>query len=294
MAAIIRTPQPCVPLRSTLCYTNRMPDSDPRLDAFARLLEIVDRLRAPDGCPWDREQTLPSMAPCVLEEAYELIDTLDGDDDRETCAELGDLLMNCVLLARIGEDESRFSMADVAGRVSDKLVRRHPHVFGDAKAETGDEALRQWAAIKAQERAAKGSTQQQSALSGVPRDLPALLRAFRVGEKAARVGFDWPELGGPLAKIDEELEELRAEIETPTPDRQRVREELGDLLFAITNLARHLEEDPETALRGTIDRFAGRFQAVERELGPRLAEASLEEMEAAWERAKTADSTSGD
>jgi len=262
-----------------------MTDTDPRLRGFAKLLSIVDRLRAPDGCPWDLEQTLQSMAPCVIEEAYELVDTL-GTNDEETCIELGDLLMNCVLLARIAEDESRFSMADVTARISDKLVRRHPHVFGDAKATTGEEALQQWAAIKASERAATPDDSQKSALSGVPRELPALLRALRVGEKAARVGFDWPDLNGPMAKIDEELAELRCEVEAEPRDPTRVREELGDLLFSITNLARHLGEDPETALRQTVERFSERFRGVERELGPRLATASLEEMEAAWTRAK--------
>lgn len=262
-----------------------MTETDPRVRGFAELLSIVDRLRAPDGCPWDREQTLRSMAPCVLEEAYELVDTL-GSDDEETCIELGDLLMNCVLLARIAEDEQRFSMADVTARISDKLVRRHPHVFGDAEAKTGAEALQQWAAIKAEERAATPDAARKSALSGVPRELPALLRALRVGEKAARVGFDWPDLGGPMAKIDEELSELRDEIEASPLDRERVREELGDLLFSITNLARHLGEDPETALRQTIERFSARFRSLETELGPNLASASLEEMEAAWTRAK--------
>lgn len=267
-------------------YSDRMNSKDPRLLGIERLLATVDRLRAPDGCPWDREQTLRSMAPCVLEEAYELVDTLEGSDDNEIRAELGDLLMNCVLLGRIAEDEDRFSIGDVATTVNDKLIRRHPHVFGDAEAKTGDEALRQWAAMKAAERQDAPDARERSALAGVPRALPGLLRALRVGEKAARVGFDWPDDSGPVAKIDEEWEELREELEREPRDDERIREELGDLLFAVVNLARHLGTDPETALRSTIERFSERFRAVERELGPRLGEASLEEMEAAWQRAK--------
>ncbi|HMQ20859.1 MAG TPA: nucleoside triphosphate pyrophosphohydrolase [Planctomycetota bacterium] len=259
---------------------------DPRLRGLQRLLDIVDRLRAPDGCPWDREQTLRSMAPCVLEEAYELVDTLGGTDDDEIRAELGDLLMNCVLLGRIAEDEGRFSIGDVASTVADKLVRRHPHVFGDAVAKTGEEALRQWAAMKARERGLEDDERKRSALAGVPRDLPGLLRALRVGEKAARVGFDWPDVDGPVAKVDEEWAELRAELAATPRDTIRVREELGDLLFSIVNLARRLGEDPELALRETIERFSARFRDVERELGPALATASLAEMEAAWQRAK--------
>lgn len=288
---------------------------DPRLVSFERLVRIIDRLRAPDGCPWDREQTLQSMAPCILEEVYELLETLDaetvdtkrpadggadGDADGgaeqagpdeggrgagdETCLELGDVLMNCLLMARIAEDDARFSLGDVAEQISDKLVRRHPHVFGDAEAKTGEEALGQWAKIKAAERAGAEDETARSALAGVPRELPALLRALRVGEKASRTGFDWPDASGPMSKVEEELEELRVAIDRETPER--VREELGDLLFSITNLARHVGVDPEGALRSSIDKFSSRFRAVERDLGPRMGEAPLAEMEEAWQRAK--------
>ena len=258
--------------------------TDPRVEAFARLVEIVDRLRAPDGCPWDREQTLESMASCVLEEAYEVVDALRDQDDGARCGEIGDLLMNCTLLARIAEDEGRFSMRDVAERVSDKLVRRHPHVFGDAEAGTEDEALANWERIKREERAAEG--RERSALEGVPQALPALLRAYRVGQKAAQTGFDWPDRSGPLAKLHEELGELEAEIAQGEATTQRVREELGDVLFSVCNLARHLGIEPEMALRETVDRFSARFRGVERRLGPRLGEAELDELEAAWQEAK--------
>lgn len=268
--------------------------TDPRIESFTRLVEIVDRLRAPDGCPWDREQTLQSMAPCILEEVYELLETLDhappadgGGPQDETCIELGDVLMNVLLIARIAEDEGRFSLREVAARISEKLVRRHPHVFGDAEAHTGEEALGQWARIKAAERSEAGDREKRSALAGVPRELPALLRALRVGEKAARTGFDWPDRDGPLAKIEEEMGELREAMETEDPGR--IRDELGDVLFSITNLARHLGQDPEGALRATIEKFSTRFRAIEDELGERMSEAGLPEMEAAWERAKSAD-----
>jgi MazG family protein len=257
-----------------------VPNDDPRLQALARLLGIVDRLREPDGCPWDLEQTLESMAPHLLEEAYELVDALTTGD-AETVGEIGDLLMNMCLLARIGQDEKRFSMADIATATSDKLVRRHPHVFGEDTAADSKEALRRWEAVKRTER--KGD-RDKSALSGVPRDLPALLRAYRVGEKASRAGFDWPDAAGPLDKIDEELAELRSEIEDGTTPRRA--QELGDVLFSLVNLARHLGIDAETALRRTIDRFAQRFRLVEEELGDRLSSATLPELETAWQNAK--------
>lgn len=259
------------------------PAQDPRLGALARLVGVIDRLRAPDGCPWDRAQTLETMAPHVLEEAYEVVDALRGDDDPTTLGELGDLLMNVLLLARIAEDGGRFSIEDVAQAVTDKLIRRHPHVFGDERAGDATEALARWQAIKREERAARGDPD-GSALAGVPRELPALLRASRIGEKAAQVGFDWPDRTGPLAKIEEELSELATEIEGGR--RDRMQDELGDVLFSLVNLARHLGVDPETALRAATDRFSARFRRVEASLGPRLGEASLAELEAAWNDAK--------
>lgn len=261
--------------------------ADPRLDGLATLLQIVDRLRAPDGCPWDKKQTLTSMAPHLLEEAYECMDALRQEEDRETIGECGDLLMNLFLIARIGQDEGRFSIEDVSRQVSEKLVRRHPHVFGEAEATDAEEALARWEAVKQEERAEQEGESDRSVLSGVPRELPALLRAYRVGEKAAGVGFDWPEAAGPLDKIEEEFAELRAEVEPGSPDRDRTAAELGDLLFALVNLARHLGINPEMALRGTVDRFESRFRQVESSLGERMGQgATLEEMEAAWEAAK--------
>ncbi|MEZ5990169.1 MAG: nucleoside triphosphate pyrophosphohydrolase [Planctomycetota bacterium] len=262
---------------------------DPRLAALARLSAVVDRLRAPDGCPWDRKQTLPSMAPHLLEEAYELVDGLGGGSDDVVRGEAGDLLMNLFLIARIAEDEGRFSMAEVAGEVTDKLVRRHPHVFGDAEAGDAGGALAQWEAVKQQERSTAPEDADRSVLAGVPRALPALLRAWRVGQKAAGVGFDWPDAEGPLAKIDEELAELRAELDDDGAAGDRAEAELGDLLFAVVNLARHLGVDPETSLRRTCERFERRFRRVEAELGDGLREAGLDEMERAWERAKQAE-----
>ncbi|MFQ5503206.1 MAG: nucleoside triphosphate pyrophosphohydrolase [Planctomycetota bacterium] len=262
-----------------------MNKSDPRLDGLQKLLAIVDRLRAPDGCPWDRAQSLESMGPHLLEESYEVVEALGSQDDRSLVAEIGDLLMNVFLLGRIGEDEGRFSIGDISERVSEKLVRRHPHVFGDrVPARDAKEALQNWEEIKRGERAA--SQADESILSGIPKSLPALLQATRIGEKAARVGFEWPDLTGPMDKLDEELAELRHEIDRGESDASRVSAELGDLLFAAVNVARKLGVDPELALRATVGRFQDRFRHIEKRLGPRLAEASLEEMEQLWEEAK--------
>jgi nucleoside triphosphate diphosphatase len=260
---------------------------DPRLEGLASLLQIVDRLRAPDGCPWDKKQTLRSMAPHLLEEAYECMDALRNKEDGETVGECGDLLMILFLIGRIGEDEGRFSMANISRAVCEKLLRRHPHVFGEEQASDAREALSRWEAVKQEERAGKGEKADRSVLSGVPRELPALLRAHRVGEKAAAIGFDWPEARGPLDKIEEEFQELRSEIEAGERDPDRTASELGDLLFSLVNLSRHLGLNPEMALRGTVDRFESRFRQVEESLGDRMGRgASLEEMEKAWEIAK--------
>lgn len=265
--------------------------ADP-LPAFARLLEVIARLRAPDGCPWDRQQTLASMAPCLLEEAYEAVDALRGDERAAQCEELGDVLMNVLMCAQIASESDRenggFDAAAVALGVADKLVRRHPHVFGDRRADSADEAYRNWERRKLAERTADAAggagAAAKGVLAGVPQDLPALLRAFRIGEKAARVGFDWPDPRGPREKIAEELRELDEAIARGDPGA--VAAELGDLLFSVCNLARHLQANPEMALRGTVDRFVARFAKVERELGADLTGRSLDELEAAWQRAK--------
>jgi nucleoside triphosphate diphosphatase len=245
-----------------------------------RLLQIITRLRAPGGCPWDREQTEVSMAPHLLEEAYEAIEALQSGDRDASCEELGDVLMNVLMIAQIAGEDRRYDSEDVARGIADKLVRRHPHVFGDAAAGTADEVLTNWERIK---KAEKGDAP-RAALAGVPANLPALLQAFRIGEKASRAGFDWPDRDGPRRKIDEELKELDEAVAAGDP--AAIESELGDVLFSLVNLARHAGVNPEMALRGTNGRFRHRFGRVEAELGGRLGEATIEEMEAIWQAAK--------
>ncbi|MGA0869392.1 MAG: nucleoside triphosphate pyrophosphohydrolase [Planctomycetota bacterium] len=256
------------------------PDARRTLAAVGSLLQVIARLRAPDGCPWDREQTTVSMGPHLLEEAHEAADAVRRGDDAETVEELGDVLMNVLMIAQIASEEARFGAADVAQAISDKLVRRHPHVFGDVVAEDASTVLANWEAIKRREKGEKP----RGTLDGVPVSLPGLLRAFRVGEKAARVGFDWPDAQGPRAKIDEELAELDEAL--ASGDQDAAAAELGDLLFAVCNLARHHGIEPESAIRGTVDRFTARFQRVEAELGDRLGSTGIDALEEAWERAK--------
>ncbi len=254
--------------------------------AIEHLLSIMERLRGPDGCPWDREQTLRSLRPYVLEETYEVLEAIDSGDVREHREELGDLLLQIVFQAQLRREEGAFDFADVAEAISGKLVSRHPHVFGDAEVKDAEGVLRQWAALKREEKRKKGGG--QSVLEGVPREMPALARADRLTEKASRIGFDWPDVGGARAKLDEELAELDRAI--AAGDRAEVERELGDALFALANVARKLAVAPEEALRGTIARFVSRFEHVERELAKRgvpHGEASLAEMDALWEEAKS-------
>lgn len=252
------------------------------LPALVRLAIVVARLRADDGCPWDREQTTASMSVHLLSEAYEALDALQRGDDASARDELGDVLVNVVMIAQIAQERAAFDLSAVATAAADKLVRRHPHVFGDRSVHGRERAFGEWEAHKREERAAKGAV--PSALDGVPVAMPALLRACRIGEKAAAVGFDWPDQRGPRQKIDEELQELDRAL--ASGDQAAIHGELGDLLFSICNLCRHLGQQPETALRGTIDRFTARFAAVEQELGPDLRARSLDELEASWQRAK--------
>ncbi len=265
---------------------------DPRTSELTRLAQIVDRLR--DGCPWDREQTLASMAPCAQEEAAEVADAVAEGGDEPVCEELGDLLMNVFLMARIAEQAGRFTLADVARRIGDKLIHRHPHVFGDVQASTAKQALASWDRIKEQEKAARrereGPCAPPSALDDVPSRLSALARAFKLGRRAAKVGFDWPDARGALAKAREELGELEeaAAAGSAADARSRLEHELGDVLFSVVNVARKLELDPDQALRSASVRFERRFRHVERSLGPRLKEAPLEEMESLWRQAKAA------
>jgi MazG family protein len=266
--------------------------------AVDRLVAIMARLRGPDGCPWDREQSLATLRPYVLEETYEVLEAIDSGDPEAHREELGDLLLQIVFQARIAEEEGRFDLAGVADAISDKLLSRHPHVFGEGAVShearpdpaaggvrDADGVLRQWAALKKKENEAKGRG--KSVLEGVPREMPALARAERLTEKASRVGFDWPDASGARAKVAEELAELDEAI--ACGDAARVEDEVGDLLFATANLARKLGVPPEEALRRTLARFIARFEHVEAGLAARSraqGEATLEEMDRLWDEAK--------
>jgi MazG family protein len=271
------------------------PSSRPAAD-LGPLVALVERLRAPDGCPWDREQGLAQLRAYLLEEAHELAAAIDEADWAGIREELGDLLFQAAFVARLGEEAGEFALGAVVAAVHAKFVARHPHVFGDERLADARAVRDAWERRKVAERSAEprlaGSAEAPpSLLAGVPTSLPALLGAYRSTQKAAGVGFDWPGPAPVLAKIEEELAELRAELAAPeTPARsERVREELGDLLFTVANLARHLEIDPEAALAAANRKFRRRFAQVEAALagaGRTLGEATLEEMEAAWEEAK--------
>ncbi len=253
--------------------------------AIERLLSIMERLRGPQGCPWDREQTLKTLRPYVLEETYEVLEAIDAGDPREHREELGDLLLQIVFQAQLMKEEGRFDFADVAESISSKLVSRHPHVFGNADAKDAEAVLRQWAALKREEKRAKGRG--ESVLEGVPREMPALARADRLTEKASRIGFDWPDAGGARAKVAEEIAELDEAI--ARGDADATEHELGDALFALANLSRKLGVAPEEALRAAVARFVDRFSHVERELARRgvpHGRATLAEMDALWDEAK--------
>jgi MazG family protein len=265
--------------------------------SFERLVEIMRRLRAPDGCPWDREQTPASLRPFVLEETYEVLEAIEHGTPEDLCEELGDFVFEAVFLARIHEEAGHFSIADVVDGIADKLVRRHPHVFERADGEdamTSGQVVERWEALKARERAMAGKKapekQPKTTLSGVPKTLPSLLRAYELSSRAAAVGFDWAQASDVLDKIDEEVAELRHEVESgATGDLSRAEDEMGDLLFSIANLSRKLGVEPEAALRRASDKFSARFGQMEGALAARgvsLPDASLEEMEAEWQKAK--------
>ena len=260
--------------------------------ALARLLEIMARLRTPKtGCPWDLEQTFATIAPYTIEEAYEVAEAIREDDMAGLKDELGDLLFQVVFHARMAEEAGAFDFAGVADAVSEKMVRRHPHVFADAKIDSAAAQTTAWEAHKAAERGAKsanGESAEESVLASVPLALPALVRAEKLQKRAARVGFDWPEAAQVLDKIEEELGELREALAQEAP-REKIAEELGDILFGYVNVARHLGLDPEDALRGCNAKFVRRFQEIEKALateGRAPQEASLDEMEALWQAAK--------
>jgi MazG family protein len=292
-------------------------------EKFERAVSIMARLRAPGGCPWDREQTLDSIKPYTLEEAYEVLEAIDNRDWDELQGELGDLLLQVLFYAEMAQEDGRFSIDDVLERLSTKLVHRHPHVFGDVKAETSADVLRNWEALKAEEKkkrleagggkSAKEEAKPESVLAGVSSAIPALLEAYKLSSRAAHVGFDWPNVEGLFDKLAEETTELKHELEHfPAPGprpahrgiagshtgavvpgeelKARLEDEIGDMLFVLVNIARYLSLDPESALKKTNRKFKRRFQWLEQEIrrsGRRLEDATLDEMEALWQQSKT-------
>jgi MazG family protein len=283
---------------------------------FERAVEIMHRLRAPGGCPWDREQTFDSIKKYTVEETYEVLEAIENRDWAELPQELGDLLLQVLFYAEMAGEAGHFNIDEVLDTLSDKLVRRHPHVFGDVEAETSQQVLRNWEAIKTQERASKAGANGEEPIAPKPlldsvgTAMPALLESLKLSNKAAHVGFDWPSIEGLFEKLDEEAEELKQEVaQIPPPGPQpigrgvagargtkrdeglqrRLEGEVGDLLFTVVNLARYLEVDPESALRKTNRKFRRRFGQVEGNLraeGKELGEASLDEMERHWQGAK--------
>ncbi|NOT28898.1 MAG: nucleoside triphosphate pyrophosphohydrolase [Planctomycetes bacterium] len=259
---------------------------DPRLDALARVLAIVDRLRAPDGCPWDLEQTVASLAPSLVEEAHEAVESIDRAEDRHTAEELGDLFLVIALIGKVAEQEGRFGLATIGNAVAAKLIRRHPHVFGEIKVDSSAQALANWEKIKENER--KSEQKDASALAGVPVALPALQRAARIAAKSVSAGFKWDDESGALAKLREEVGEFEEAYRTRASHPERAEEELGDVLLAAAFLGHYLGIDPEKAARASLGRFEQRFRRMEGEVGERLRSAPLAELMAAWERAKAA------
>jgi len=287
-------------------------------ERFERVVEIMARLRAPGGCPWDREQSFDTIKPYTLEETYEVLEAIDNHDWKELTGELGDLLLQVLFYSQMAREEGHFSIDDVLERLANKLVDRHPHVFGEVKADTPAEVLRNWEALKSEEKrkraAAVGGTKatdedEPSVLAGVSSKMPALLEAHKLSSRAAHVGFDWPELEGLFAKLEEETQELRAELkdlpvtgesvgrgvagsgkpQVPVAVRERLEDEVGDLFFVLVNIARYLSLDPESALRKTNRKFKRRFQWMEERLranGRGPAQASMDELEELWQQAK--------
>ncbi len=253
---------------------------------FQRLVEIMARLRAPGGCPWDREQTFESIKPYTLQETYEVLDAIERRDWDDLCSELGDFILQAVFFAEMAAEEKRFDIGDALDAINEKLVRRHPHVFADESAETGDQVLKRWDEIKAEERKSKAEAP-QGLLAPVPRALPALVEAQQITSRAARVGFDWRNIGEVFAKLDEERAEFSEACERGSQDQ--IEDELGDLLFVIVNLARFVKVDPEQALRRTNAKFRQRFGHVERRVeaqGKTVTGTPIEELEALWQEAK--------
>ncbi|MDA8101036.1 MAG: nucleoside triphosphate pyrophosphohydrolase [Nitrospiraceae bacterium] len=254
-----------------------------RSEAFLRLLGLMARLREENGCPWDRKQTPASLKPFLIEECFEVIDAIDEGSPPKIREELGDLLFQIVFHARIAEEQGEFDIADVLTTIREKMVRRHPHVFGTAQAATDREVLANWEEIKKRE---KGG-EPQSVLEGVPKTLPSLLRAHKIQERAARVGFDWNHLNEVLPKLDEEISEFKASL--AEQNAEKIEEELGDLFFTLVNVARFVDVDPEQALRKTISKFVRRFRIIEERaagVGKSLKDMTLDEMEKIWQESK--------
>jgi len=280
-------------------------------EKFEKAVAIMARLRAPGGCPWDREQTFDTIKRYTLEETYEVLEAIDNRDWPELTSELGDLLLQVLFYSEMAQEEGRFSIDDVLDALSNKLISRHPHVFGDVKAEDAHQVLKNWEAFKAEEKKKKNGDRgqgEESLLSGVSSNMPALLEANKISSKAAHVGFDWPDIGGLFDKLKEETAELQAHIKDLPPGalkpqnnskipaelREHIEEEVGDLFFVLVNIARYLAVDPESALRKTNRKFRQRFGWVEEQLkkrGKKLQDSTLEEMEELWGKAKEVFST---
>ena len=264
-------------------------------ERFDRLVEIMTTLRGPNGCPWDKQQDFSSLKPMLVEEVYEVLEAIDNQDSDGLAEELGDLLLHVVFHAQLGKEASQFDINTVIEKISDKLVRRHPHVFGNESASTPEEVIKNWEAIKAVEKAEKlkhRTPDQRSLLEGIPSKLPAIHEAHQISSRAARVGFDWPDIEGIFDKLQEEVHELREVISAAGDEmrRERLEDEIGDMLFVIVNIARYLKIDSESALKRANRKFKARFRYMEGELakqGKSLEETPLEEMEALWQKAKS-------
>jgi tetrapyrrole methylase family protein/MazG family protein len=261
---------------------------DRDLGELSSLLYIMERLRGPGGCPWDREQNHKSLRPYVLEEAYEVVEAIDGDSRRELKEELGDLLLQIVFHSQLGKEDGQFEISDVIRGICEKLIRRHPHVFSDVQADNADEVLRNWNAIKKRE---KGQNGNNSILSGVPKVLPALLKAVTYSKRAAQVGFDWDRTRDVIAKLKEEVSELEQSV--MSGEKDAIEDEMGDVLFVMANLSRRLKVDPEVALERSNRKFRRRFSFIEDQLqaqGRSPQESNLEEMDELWNEAKKQES----
>jgi MazG family protein len=267
----------------------------PAGEQFEKLVEIMATLRGPDGCPWDKQQDFNSLKPMLVEEVYEVLEAIENMDFDGLSEELGDLLLHVVFHAQVAKETGAFDIATVIQKISDKLVRRHPHVFGSESASTPEEVIKNWEAIKAEEKAQKlknRTPEERSLLEGIPSKLPAIHEAHQISSRAARVGFDWPDVDGIFEKLQEEVHELKEVISAAGNEtrRERLEDEIGDMLFVIVNIARYLKIDSESALKRANRKFKTRFRYMETELakqGKNLEQTSLEEMEALWQKAKS-------